>query len=290
MKLQGAFTKNIGYGRIVSREQARQDAATREARLILIVRQALAEIRTYLTHTDLRIAAAMNRMPAIAGVISARWHQYVERMVLALLQPVRLERDALPDPTAARLAQTAEELARRQIGNLIQQITPAQLLAVQMQIAKLIQLGPTPQVLAAIGQATGLTAQQTQAVANVYRAQLESGAGAGQAADAAQAYADRLLEQRARTIARNEAVTYTNQLILERGRAADFGQGVITKQWVSARDGRVDGGLPSGICAQLDDNARIPIDQPFEAKGQTLDAPPAHIGCRCIVEIWRDGE
>ena len=292
IKLTPALAKPIGLGPIYTRGQQRRDAAIREARLITIIRQGLAEIRSYLTRTDLRAAAAMHRTPAIAGLITARWHQHTERMVEALLAPTRGD-EAIAraiDPAFDRLARTAEQLARAQIGRLIQQLSPAQLLAVQMQIAKLIELGPTPQVLAAIGQATGLTAQQTQRVANVYQAALDAGTSAGQAAQQAQGYADRLLEQRARTIARQEAVTYTNQLVLARGRTADAGNGVITKQWVSARDGRVDGGLPTGICARLDNNQRIPIDEPFVFEGEEFDAPPAHIGCRCLLEIWRDDE
>lgn len=272
-------------GPLASRQEQRRALAVREQRLVGIVHRALTEIRGLLQAGDLRIAAAMNRPPQLEPVILQRWHGYVEQLVQALVTPVRLTRTA-PDPVGA---QTAEDLARRQIGALIRELSPAQLAAVQMQIAKLVELGPTPTLLGAIAQATGLTSQQTRQVANAYQAALAQGVPPGRAMLTAQAFADRLLAQRAQTIARHEAVTYTNQLVLERGRAVDAGNGIVTKQWVSARDGRVDGGLISGVCRQLDNNDRIPVDEPFVFEGETFDGPPAHIGCRCVVEIWNEG-
>lgn len=271
-------------GPLYSRTDQRQALAVREQRLVGIVHQALREIRGLLSSGDLRIAAAMNRAPQLEPKILQRWHGYVEQMVAALITPVRLTRGA-PDPFTAR---TAEELARQQLGRLIAELSPTQLAAVQVQLAKLIEFGPSTEVLAAIARATGLTALQTRQVANAYQAALKQGMLPGRAMLTAQGVADRLLEQRAQTIARHEAVTYTNQLVLLRGRTVDAGSGVIVKQWVSARDGRVDGGLPFGVCKQLDNNARIPIADPFVFEGVEYDAPPAHIGCRCVLEIWRD--
>jgi hypothetical protein len=261
--------------------------AVRESRLVRVVAAALREIRSLLTTQDLRIAAAMNQPPALERVIMQRWHGYVEQMVQALLAPVRLTRGAM-DPVGDAVPRSAEELARAQIGRLIRELSPAQLAAVRQQLANLLQLGPTPEVLGAIARATGLTSQQTQQVANTYRRALENGMAPGSAMETAQAHADRLLAQRAQTIARHEAVDYTNQVVLARGRAVDGGNGIMVKQWVSARDVRVDGGSPLGVCRQLDNNARIPIDEPFVVDGEAFDAPPAHIGCRCLLEIWRD--
>lgn len=273
--------------RLWTRQELRRQMAVRESRLARVVAQALREIRTLLTAQDLRIATAMNQAPQLERTITQRWHGYVEQMVQALLQPVRLAR-ADADPISDAAFRSAEELARRQIGQLIRELSPAQLAAVRQQLATLLQLGPTPEVLQAIARATGLTSQQTQQVANTFRRALENGMGPGTAMQTAQAHADRLLEQRAQTIARHEAVDYTNQLVLARGRAVDAGTGIIVKQWVSARDLRVDGGNPLGVCRLLDDNARIPIDEPFVVDGEMYDAPPAHIGCRCLLEIWRD--
>jgi len=273
-------------GPLYSRTDQRRALAVREQRLVGIVQRALIEIRGLLTSGDLRIAAAMNRAPHLQPKLLQVWHGYVEQLVQALLAPVRLTR-AEPDPIGGPAARSAEELARQQLGRLIAELSPTQLAAVQVQIAKLLEFGPSPEVLGAIGQATGLTALQTRQVANAYAAALAQGMSPGRAMLTAQGIADQLLAQRAQTIARQEAVTYTNQLVLQRGRAVDAGTGVITKQWVSARDGRVDGGLLFGVCRQLDDNTRIPIDAPFTFAGFEYDAPPAHIGCRCILEIWR---
>jgi len=278
---------------IFPRAQLRHELAVREQRLLPVVRQALAGIRTLLTHQDLRIAAAMGQIPPIAPAIERRWAAYIDQMIAALTGPMPIARAApAPDPEEQRRRErlfiSAQELARRQIGALIRELSPAQLQAVRAQLAALMEFGPRPDVLAAIGQATGLTTPQTESVANFYRQRVDQGIAPGPAVAATQNYADRLLDLRARTIARHEAVTYTNQLVLERAAAATSAGGTIVKQWVSARDGRVDGGLPTGICRVLDDGSRIPVDQPFEYLGESFDAPPAHIGCRCLVEIWRE--
>lgn len=279
--------------RLAGRGELRRLLAIRERRLLTVIRAALADLRQLVSRQDLRIAAAMGgQLPPIGAAIERRWQQHVEAMIAALVTPTsvaRAEPDLIEEHRRRREAQAVQDLARRQIGELIRELSPAQLQAVRVQLAALVELGPTPAVLGAIAQATGLTGRQTQAVAGFYRRAVESGAGPGAAMEAAQKYADRLLDLRARTIARHEAVDFTNQLVLERGRQVGAGGGRVTKQWVSARDGRVDGGLISGVCRQLDNNERIPIDRPFVFEGQSYDGPPAHIGCRCLVEIWNEG-
>lgn len=281
------MTTAIAPRPLIGRFEIRRIMAEREQRLIAVVHAALQEVQQLLRAEDLRIANAMNRPPHLEPSVLQRWAARTEQMVHALLAPVRLTR-ADPQPISDVAFRTAEELARQQIGRLIRDLSPAQLAAVRQQLAELVRLGPTPQVLQAIARATGLTALQTQRVANTFRRVIEQGAGPGTAMLRAQEHADRLLEQRAQTIARHEAVTYTNQLVLARGKAVDAGGGVIVKQWVSARDLRVDGGNPLGVCRQLDNNARIPIDEQFVVDGEQYDAPPAHVGCRCLLEIWRD--
>lgn len=280
--------------RLAGRGELRRLLAIRERRLLVVIRAALADLRPLVSRQDLRIAAAMGgQLPPVGAAIERRWQEHVEAMIAALVTPVPVRRAApAPDPAEEqrrrREAQAVQDLARRQIGALIRELSPAQLQAVRVQLASLMELGPTPAVLGAIAHAAGLTSRQTQAVASFYRRALEQGSGPGAAMEAAQGYADRLLDLRARTIARHEAVDFTNQLVLERGRQVGAGGGRVTKQWVSARDGRVDGGLITGVCRQLDNNDRIPIDRPFVFEGQRYDGPPAHIGCRCLVEIWRE--
>lgn len=278
-------------GRLISRHALQRELVQRERALLTVIQGALRDIRRMLGREDLRTAAALGHTPVVAPDVARKWEQHEAAMIAALLQPVRVLR-AEPDPAERRrqaaLDALAEDLARRQIGALIRELSPAQLQAVRAQLAALMELGPTRAVLEAIGAATGLTARQTQAVAGVYRRQLEAGATPSSALRFAEVYADRLLDLRARTIARQEAVAYTNNLVLERGRQAAAGGGVITKQSVSARDDRVDGGNPRGICRVLDNGKRIPLDQPFVFEGQAFDGPPYHIGCRDLLEIWRE--
>jgi len=149
------------------------------------------------------------------------------------------------------------------------------------------ELGPTrPEILQAIAQATGLTRAQTVTVRNFLERQLASEFSPATIYHTTERYAANLLAQRAQTIARTEATAYTNELVLQRGR--DLG-GVVTKQWVSARDGHVDEGQPFGICRQLDDGQVIPLEQRFTtADGLSFDGPPAHPNCRCVLEIQRE--
>lgn len=255
----------------------------RERRLLVAVRKLLAEIRRTMDAAEFRGAVVFGQIhPSQIAALERVWQRHVGEMVSALAMPVRKAED---DPFGNT---SPDELAARQIGDLIRELGPAQLIAVRQQLTALMDLGPQPEIIQAIGQATGLTKRQAAAVAAFLQRQLDDGASRMTAARAAQNYANRLLDLRARTIARHEAVTFTNQLVLEQGRAVGGAGALMTKQWVSSRDDRVDGGDPLGVCRLLDNNERIPIDQDFVVDGETFDGPPAHVGCRCLVEIWRE--
>lgn len=269
--------------RVLPRTLVRRELLIRERRLLVAVRKLLAEIRRTLDAAEFRGAAVFGQLhPNQLAALERVWQRHVNEMVRALAAPVRKQEE---EPLGRV---TPEDLAARQIGDLIRELGPSQLIAVRRQLADLMEIGPRPEILQAISQATGLTARQAHAVSTFLQGQLARGASRMAAARAAQKYADRLLDLRARTIARHEAVTFTNQLVLERGRAVGGAGARMTKQWVSSRDERVDGGDPLGVCRLLDNNERIPIDQEFVADGESFDGPPAHIGCRCLVEIWRE--
>ena len=256
-----------------SRAELKRAIGARESRLRPIVRHAMAQMAARLTRPELRHAWAMGGQ-AHAGLVAAArqaWTDAIPALVAALAAPLQKQDELLPT--------TAQQLAEREIGALIRDLADRQLLAVQAQLAALMDQGPSDAVLGAIARATGLTANQTAAVGRFVAAQLSSGASEQTALRAAETYADRLLAQRAQLIARTEAVRYTSQLVLERG--ADVG-GIVVKQWVSARDENVD-----AICRALDNDERIPLEQPFTAFGLEFQGPPAHPGCRCVPEIWR---
>lgn len=274
-----------GATRVVPRALVRRELLVRERRLLVAVRKLLAELHRTMDAAEFRGSAVLGQLhPHQIAALERVWQRHVDEMVGALAAPVRKQEEDFPFGFTS-----PEELAARQIGELIRELGPAQVIAVRRQLADLMDLGPRPEIIQAIGQATGLTSRQAHAVSAFLKRQLEAGISRMTAARAATRYADRLLDLRARTIARHEAVSFTNQLVLERGRAVGGAGARMTKQWVSSRDDRVDGGDPTGICRLLDNNERIPIDEDFEAGGETFDGPPAHIGCRCLVEIWREG-
>jgi hypothetical protein len=264
--------------RLPGSSRAEQLAAIRlrEARMKPIVERAMRTIRAASPLHALRssVVAGHSHHPEIERAVRHAWHDAAAALRLALSGPVHKQDGAL-DPT------TAEALAERQIGDLIEGLAARGADAVQAQLealALLMDQGPDA-ALGPIAEAAGLTAKQTEAVARFLQARLAEGIAARQAARLARAYAARLAQQRAALIARTEAVRFTSALVLERGRAVG---GLVVKLWVSARDENVD-----EICEALDDGEEVPINEPFEALGFRFDGPPAHPGCRCLPEIYR---
>jgi hypothetical protein len=181
---------------------------------------------------------------------------------------------------------TPEQLARMGIGRLIQQLEDEALAAVRLQLSFIADAGMTDETIGAIGQATGLTSRQVAQVERARRAALQAGANEAAAARTADGVRAKLLDQRARLIARHETVSFTNETILERGQQVAAAGSVVLKQSVCARDDHVDGGDPFGICRVLDDGKKIPIGEPFVFEGRTYQGPPYHVGCRDILELW----
>lgn len=257
-------------------EQLR-NISIRERRLRRVLGPALKEINRILDPGQLRVTWMMGSPPQIADRIEAVLRRVEDELVSALALPIR-KQEEFDLPTSP------ETLARRQIGELIQGLGPRQLRTIREQLAVLMEDGPREEILSALSETTGLTERQARAVANHLRRNLEGGMSRGAAERAARNYAARLLQHRARLIARNEAVTYTNQVVQARGEAV----GNVQKQWLSARDNDVD----KIYCAVLDNDERIAIREEFvvtegPARGEVFRHPPAHVGCRCLIELWR---
>lgn len=197
-------------------------------------------------------------------------HELEGDMIEALVGPIQRQGpDELPTVDAAFLAEI-------QIGSFVRELIPRQLANLREILAVLFEQGPEPDILAAIQQTTGLTKFQTRAVENFRLRQLGIGQPPDVTAFRTKTYAKRLLSRRANLIARHESVTLANRIVEDRARAA----GGMLKQWVSARDGGVE-----GICLSLDVGTRIPIADSFVSSFGSFGRPPAHIGCRCILEI-----
>ncbi len=163
---------------------------------------------------------------------------------------------------------------------LITQTTEATRDGIQALIADGIASGqPAAKTAKAIAQMVGLTARQATAVAN-YRAELiAAGQGGDILAKRVQTYADKLLMQRARIIARTETIAASSQGQLELWRQA-AADGLIDpartfRIWIATEDDR-----ECPICADLDGTV-VPFNEPFRSDVGELWASPAHPNCRC---------
>jgi hypothetical protein len=128
-----------------------------------------------------------------------------------------------------------------------------------------------------------LDERRAAAVSN-YRAKMARDGVKDEVADArAEAYAGRLLSQRAETIARTEGFRAMSEGRLDLWRELADDQVVprerVVRRWMTARDERVD-----DICEALD-NTTTDLDGDFGG----ISAPPAHPSCRCTDVITVEG-
>ncbi len=198
----------------------------------------------------------------------------VDQLVRSLTGPIL--RADLDDFTTPLGPLTIETLAQNQIGDLVVDLSARQRANLREQLVSLFAEGPTDDILQGIAASTGLTARQTRSVQNLRRRLIRDGIPRGTAVRRAQEHAGRLLRRRARLIARTEAVRFTSLIVEERAKTIPG----MLKQWVSARDGNVD-----EICVSLDNDARIGPKDLFQGLSGAIARPPAHPGCRCVLEL-----
>ncbi len=170
------------------------------------------------------------------------------------------------------------ELARMQIGELVQGLEAKQLAALRRQLALLYELGPTPAVLELVGRITGLTERQIEQVARARQVSLEAGATPQQASRVAATAASRARAYRATLIARTEAVRHAGNIIQARGAELAAQGKTVKRLWLSSRDEYV-----CPICIRNDTGEWIGLHEPFPSGHST---PPAHPGCRCVLELY----
>lgn len=109
----------------------------------------------------------------------------------------------------------------------------------------------------------------------------------GVAADRMKDYADDLKDQRAETIARTETIAASTAGTHDAWSDAKD-QGLlpddVQREWVASPEGK--GACP--WCMDLD-GVRVGFDEPFETESPsadgTIDRPPLHPNCRCVVRL-----
>lgn len=168
----------------------------------------------------------------------------------------------------------------RHTGTLIKQVNGTSVKAIRAILKDGYAAGRHPRAMARdIRAVVGLTEPQSIAVARRRQAMVEAGVPEATIEKRMSRYAERLLKQRAETIARTESMTAINQ-----GRVAMWQQlaedGALDedtkRQWLTADDERV-----CPICGPLDEHPPIPLDGSYQTSIGTVDHPPAHPSCRC---------
>lgn len=257
------------------RDQLRAIAVreARAARIWLDVFRAWRRIVTPQTLRDARLAGGLD-VNLFVHLMGFELDRRVDELVRALTGPIL--RADLDDFTTPLGALTTETLARNQIGDLVVDLTARQRANLQEQLVALFAEGPTDDILQGIAASTGLTSRQTRSVQNLRRRLIRDGIPRGTAVRRAQEHAGRLLRRRARLIARTEAVRFTALIVEERAKTVPG----MLKQWVSARDGNVE-----EICVSLDNGAKIGPKDLFQGLSGPIARPPAHPGCRCVLEL-----
>lgn len=216
------------------------------------------------------VLAAIPFQPDLAPVAAAEAAREFEQVVRNVDATLRLSFD-LHDPHF-------EQALRDDEARLVREVTQETRRAIVNALARASRDGLHPyEVAPQIRQMIGLTARQAQAVLNYRRALEKAGRKPDQVARMTDRYSKRMLDRRARTIARTE--TARAQVA---GRLASYEQaaahGLFDPSAAELEWGSVQTD-PTEICAQLD-GKRVPF-------GDTFDGllPPVHPCCRCDVHL-----
>jgi len=180
----------------------------------------------------------------------------------------------------------AVEFINQHTGELITQVTEESRQAIRAIVRQAFEEGGHPYEQAKkIRQHIGLTERQSRAVENFRRRLIEDGISRAEADKRAEAYAERLLRDRAETIARTETLT-----------ASNAGQHLA---WLDAKD---KGLLPANFMKEYittPDDRRCPQCLSIDGQRKSINAsfdtpygpkmhPPIHVNCRCacgLVEV-----
>lgn len=189
----------------------------------------------------------------------------------------------------------ALDLASTQSARLVTNITDGTRRAIRNEVSTAIRVGENPNRAAArIRPLVGLTEPHARAVTRQFEGLIADGVRQDKALEISRRYAGRLLDWRARTIARTEMLWSANAAQQEVWRTM-IDEGLLPRDvgrvWVTATDDRV---CPE--CAPMDGTRVEGIDSLFESDtlGVGRDArprpapiavtfPPLHPNCRCTL-------
>lgn len=189
-------------------------------------------------------------------------------------------------PTAFSLKHPeAERWARTYAGRLVSGLTDESKRAIAQAIAEFIRLGVPPEEGARMLRGMlGLTPQSSRAVVNFQNALRQRGFSDDYIRAKSDEYSRRLLNHRARVVARTETIR-----AMQEGQRQSFTQAVeqgvlqpsrTRRQWVTAADERV-----CPICAPMDGQTTT-LEEPWMTiEGPVQTPTDTHPQCRCAVVL-----
>jgi hypothetical protein len=169
----------------------------------------------------------------------------------------------------------AIRVAERQAGAMVKRITEETTAAIRGAVSRMLRDGVPPYDAARTIKSTiGLNEPQTQAVLNYRERLIDGGLHTGAVNAAVDRYANKLLDVRARTIARTEIMDALNTGQDEAWQEAQA-EGLLgkdaEKEWITAD--------PCDDCEEYDGET-VGIGEEFE-EGD----PPLHPNCRCTIGL-----
>lgn len=243
-----------------------------------------------------RLAAALDRLAddvraEVAGVV-AQAVQAGARNALEVASRLAVRGRVEVPPSAFRQvnARAVERATSAATARLVRAATRGTKQAIREAVTRAVsgEAGAASRGAAsrAIRASLGLDPRRARAVTN-YRLELErQGVGPARAGAAAERYAQRLLRQRAATVARTEIMGSANEGRLAQWRQLQ-NQGFLPddaeRVWVVAPDDRL-----CDQCAPMD-GQRVALDEPFDGPDGPIDAPPLHPNCRCTAVLAKRG-
>lgn len=180
--------------------------------------------------------------------------------------------------TAARLVTNVSEVTKQAMREIIAN-AQASGMSVRDQAALLEQL---------LIDTAGLDARRAQTLLRFQARQVARGVSESIVRRRVDDLRDRLLRDRALTIARTETIAAANagqvELWDQAREAGEIPHGML-KEWIATEDGRT-----CEICISLDGQT-VPLGERYvDLNGVTHDKPPAHVMCRCSLALVEPGE
>lgn len=175
------------------------------------------------------------------------------------------------------------EAARRNAARLVVDVSAQTQAAIRTVIVSSFEDGIAPrQAAKLIRGLVGLTERQAESVYRYRQSLIAEGMSPVEATSRALARAERLIQLRARTIARTETIAAATAGQLASWRSA-MNRGMLPndakKVWITTPDDRL-----CRFCARMNGQKAL-LFSTFESSEGPLDGPPLHPNCRCAIAL-----